>query len=367
MYKISEKIENISALCECENSILYYKKNGDLFVNDKKINVSNKIIGGSFLDTKRVIVYTATGQLVYDFTESKIIYSKDNYFGFCFKVDEFFIATKSVSDTIGSMTVNNWILFDYINNQEIESFNWDKNYGYPIYFDKNTIKIIFRGSAQSNKIICFVGRNEQFSWQYETYDIGFYRDLSTNSREDYEIRNIIGVVSGILWIDIKPAILLGLDIETGEAKHILKMPSPKSPLFEENGYAALYGYNKTVYDAVTNKLIGVNWWHYYEVDLSKSEPTLDLRFLKEECLVHKTVVSYPDRRCMDATHIYFADAADTTIAALNRATFKIDWVYRFTGSEAERIGTLMTIEVTNDKLYVLDHIGNLFIFEKNEV
>jgi hypothetical protein len=41
-------------------------------------------------------------------------------------------------------------------------------------------------------------------------------------------------------------------------------------------------------------------------------------------------------------------------------------VYRFTGAEANDIGVLMKIKVSDDKLYVLDHLGNLFIFEREK-
>jgi outer membrane protein assembly factor BamB len=258
------------------------------------------------------------------------------------------------------LIIDNWLLFDYVNNKAIESFNWDKNFGYPIFFDSNTYKTIFWGGNSPNEITCFTGKHEQLDWHYDTHTLG-------NNNHAYQILSVIAVVSGTLWLDIKPGILLGLNIETGKAKHILKMPSPQSALFDENAYGALYGYNKTVYDSITNKLIGVNWWHYYEVDLNKTEPTIDLHLLKDECIAHKTIVSHSERRCMNNTHIYFADAINTVISALNRKTFKIDWSYRFDGTEANDIGILMKIEVTNDKLYVLDHLGNLFIFQHEQL
>jgi hypothetical protein len=206
---------------------------------------------------------------------------------------------------------------------------------------------------------------DAFLWLIDVRKVvGFYRNIHTNAKEDFEILNIIAAVLGILWVDLAFGAILGLDIETGEVKYLFNMPTPKSSDFIENDYVHLHGYNHTVYDADTNKLIGINRWHYYEIDLNKDIISLDLRLYKEDSINLKVVASHPNRRCMDSTHIYFNDVENHKIAALNRESLKIDWVYKFDGSEASRLGNLCEIEKKGDKLYVFDHLGNLFIFKK---
>jgi hypothetical protein len=205
-----------------------------------------------------------------------------------------------------------------------------------------------------------------FLWNYDLLTLGFWRDIMTNSREDYEIKHWIGIISSVLWLGINAGIILGIDVETGEAKHILKMPSPKQSDFKEMGYESLFGTNRPVYDKATNKIVGISSWHYYEIDLNKSDISLELFYFKEECVKHQVIAWHTDKRCVDAQYVYYADAHAGRLAALNRHTHKIDWTYQFTGAEAERIGIPNIMEVTDTHLYVLDHLGNLFIFEKTK-
>ena len=360
MIKFIKNISNIGLVKIIDNSIFLCYRNGKLFFNENLL-VTN-VESQSFWKKNDILYYhNMEGEhCFYDFNTSKIIKGKNG---------------------IAWFTIENNLAFcSYDLNRGNDRWHWKSGIldlnsqiitkEYPSAKDMSLCAMSDNSYIlfQNIQTLCSISKTDgKTIWQSQIPKLGYWEDPLTKLHYDYKIGHIIGVISNILWIDIKQGMLLGIDIVTGEAKHIIKMPSPPSPQYEEGLYGALFHRdNTTVYDPKINKLVCLNTYHYYEVDLNKDEPTLEFRLLKNEFMTYQVLATHSSRRCMDDDYIYFLDTDNTAIVALNRVTFKIDWVYRFTGAEADEVGVLMTIEVMSNKLYVLDHLGHLFIFEKDE-
>jgi hypothetical protein len=357
--KLLNQIVNVAAVKVINKAIFICFKTGDLFLNDKLL--VQDVSYHSFWLKNNILYYhnTAGEHCFYDFVTHSISKGQNVI---AWETLEANTAFGSFQATKGK---DRWHWKSGIINIRSQAIIRE----YPNAQDMGLMAMTAMNYIFTTSLYHIVSISRETGdiiWRFDTFQLGFWRNLSTNSREYYEIVKKIGVIQNILWLEIKAGALLGLDVNKGQVKYFFKMPVLNSPFFEKNGYAALYSYNKTIYDSFANKLIGVNWWHYYEIDLNKAAPSLELQLFKEECLKYNTTVSHSDRRCMDETHIYFADAVNTKLVALNRTTLKIDWCYLFTGKEAKRVGTLMSVAVSDLKLYVLDHNANLFIFERAE-
>ncbi len=217
-------------------------------------------------------------------------------------------------------------------------------------------------------------------------DIGIWRRQthSVTYREEYAIRRAIAVVNDVLWLDISKGVIMGIDIQTGKTLHvfkekdaeIIKMEGKNTETKQYDFYhqTDLPEHPHTFYDEVTQKLFGVHNHQYYEVDLQ--DPKLQIYDLIDEYALYGDITPFKQetslvqlkawatRSCFDDTHIYFIvdNASKAQIAALNRQTLKIEWVYEFDDS-----GILMQIQVSSNNLYVLDNQATLHIFEKQDV
>lgn len=188
-----------------------------------------------------------------------------------------------------------------------------------------------------------------------------------------KINHFIGVVQGILWIDIdvimNGSFLLGLDAETGKCVHLLDTAENQN----EVNYVALVpnrlpSSTFTTYDDKRNILFGFAHDHFHwQVDLSEKSPKIKMWSVEDEMKKHHAFVSAFMNCGISDSHVFFpvgSIGSTPQVFALNRDTLKVDWQYFLT--EGGAYYTPTKVEVTETHLYVLDNTGTLHIFEKKE-
>lgn len=72
----------------------------------------------------------------------------------------------------------------------------------------------------------------------------------------------------------------------------------------------------------------------------------------------------PEGIAFDDNYIYFRDIEIATIGVLNRQTKQIEWYYRLYDTIPRTNVVINDIQVSDNKLYVLDTGGTLHIFER---
>lgn len=207
-------------------------------------------------------------------------------------------------------------------------------------------------------------------WQFNLSDIGRWYNEFDKKWEEGQVWNFVGVVDGILWVDVMAHTLLGIDVQTGELRHHLKETIIMNA-FPENYPTNIPYWGFSTYDKNLNKIWGIEGYSYWEVDLNETSPHIKIWYLGEELQKLGAAMSNLPMCGISATHVFFGVGSigkTPQVCALNRITLKIDWRYDFS-KEAENTEIAFSptkVEVTENHLFVLDSEGTLHIFEKQE-
>lgn len=176
------------------------------------------------------------------------------------------------------------------------------------------------------------------------------------------IGKIYGVVDNVLWLVSQRGILFGLDINNGGVMYHLNYDNVNT--FQEQGLVkAKYFYS--LFDESNKKLIGLSWQQYWEIDLTQPEKGLQVFNLKE--FNHSYFVDTwadPQGIVFDENYVYFRDIEISTVGVLNRKSKQIEWHTRINNLQPRPSTIINDIQISEDKLYVLDTGGTLHIFEK---
>lgn len=170
----------------------------------------------------------------------------------------------------------------------------------------------------------------------------------------------IGVYNNIFWVDLNQGTTLGIDIETGEIIHTLRVPD------EELTDSALNeGYYKpnlceTKLDVNNKMLLGIYHNRVWEIDLSGDKPYYKFWTLKE-LTDNQYILANPERWVFDDEYIYFVKIMSRDIIVLDRKTKTVKHVIHV---PAEDMGTIQNLIVEGDYLYFKDHLNSLFIMKR---
>ena len=241
-------------------------------------------------------------------------------------------------------------------------------------------RILFRDLQ--GRITCLFDDNKKAIYSFKTtlrslsLITGEYEwevDLGEKLGTYDSIAKIVGVVDEVLWVISQRGILFGIEINTGELLYHLNYDNVES--FKEIGnVSAKYFYS--LFDEANKKLIGIYRNQCWEIDLTK--PTTGLQVFDLEA-INPTYFSHPDFYfrgsywaapegvIFDNDYIYFRDIEVATVGIMHRQTKKIEWHTRLNDQEPMVRDVINDIQVSDNKLYVLDSGGTLHIFEKEEV
>jgi hypothetical protein len=184
------------------------------------------------------------------------------------------------------------------------------------------------------------------------------------------IAKIVGVVDEVLWVISQRGILFGIEINTGELLYHLNYDNVES--FKEIGQVNAKYYH-SLFDEANKKLIGIYRNQYWEIDLTN--PTTGLQVFDIEA-INPAYFSHPDFYfrgsywaapegvTFDSDYIYFRDIEVATVGIMHRQTKQIEWHTRLNDQEPRVRDVINDIQVSGNKLYVLDTGGTLHIFER---
>lgn len=212
--------------------------------------------------------------------------------------------------------------------------------------------------TQKNDLVLVDKTIGETIWQFKLFE-HFKYDRTWGDGEFY---HFVGVWNDILWIDINESHLIGVDIQTGLLKYDFCTPTkvfgnPTKPYHER-----LYGKLYSNIDKERNLLFGFNYDTYWEINLNDPTTPLYLYIFEEECSKYNCFLSL-QMYCLDRQKLYYVDAFNGTVASIDRDTKEFQFLYQFPEASA---GTLMEIQVSEDKVYILDNQSTLHIFEKEQ-
>ncbi|KAF2517832.1 PQQ-binding-like beta-propeller repeat protein [Flavobacterium foetidum] len=257
------------------------------------------------------------------------------------------------------------------NNKVLISFNRRKNnlgkkisdYHW-LHLEKNQLeKLLFIEKAQ-NKIFnrSVIITESEFLIKSLSLNTGKYEWEINLEQEIYNyqadgIQKIIGIYDGVLWLSCSKA-LWGIDISNGKILYTYTKPTEIMNLSDIK-LDFFRGYDGYI-DGENKKIVGFEHETYYELDLT--DLSLKYWIFTQECNKIAAYAPHIGNKCYTKTHIYFIDNINGKIVIFNRITKNFDWIYTFPPESCT--GILNDIQISKNKLYVLDTGGTLHIFEK---
>lgn len=337
MYININKIENVSPYniyCIDDNLCLIDKKNKNLFsvdINDIEVlwktnekNYSFSIVS-KYIVTNNLLIYDLNGKKVYEDKELVDWYDLE------------------LSDN-----KNNLVIYKTINEEkEIALYH---------LFDVN--KLVFRYKniiipspkeiinpdlficEKNNVIFLFDVKEKNILWQKDISKLTHYTEWD-DGHEEGNIRQVYAYEDSI--IVITQVFILRIDTQTGNIIYSLRLPTGLMSLFiiGDKGYGC-YGY------------------HYMEIDLGKGEL---LNYLRIENAIYKG--QEYDATMNKATfhngyvfHGLRLEGGMYAVGAINVATGKREWL------DLLSVNMVGKIQFHQDKMFISDTGGNLFIYEK---
>ncbi|WP_428665472.1 hypothetical protein [Runella sp.] len=230
-----------------------------------------------------------------------------------------------------------------------------------IFFDKDRFYV---SSSFSKKLISYSLTDFSLLWQYEFPKVEYSQGLSYAPAVSNGIENILGVYDSILWIVSDVGHLIGIESETGKCKYRLKVPD-NIPA-EWGNWEVFIPAQKSFIDIEKGIIFGLDYPNYWECNLNNPSETYLRYDISQVSKNHSIVPDFKGNWLGD--EIFFGQnsfAKDPThVGIFNRKTRQITWTSHELGNEGIFKG-LQKIEMTQDRLYVLDRAGTLHIFERD--
>lgn len=341
-YKLTNHLTTISSFEVTEQNLFVLKNGGDLFCND------NLIYGGveSFLSLDSAVIAISENKTNFLSLEGEL--------------------TRNIPKTILYHTLtNNSAVFS--SNLNLDTFTLD----YELISLASKERILDLGNLSfEEKIVrhytniflhnhlvinCVDIATQQLKWSLNASDVGVS-----------EFDKYLGFIDSRLLLACKSNTILEIDLPHGLITRSWK---------ELSGFGIGNDYKDIIpepsqfsLDHDQEKLIGTFNTYYIEIDLKSGEASY--RDLKVELQSHHISDFRPFRdHPFDESHMYltthtylpeYPNVDLGSVVALNRKTFKIDWMHTFTDAS---IGT-NTPKITKTHLYQRDTEKNLYIFER---
>lgn len=350
-----KKIEKLTAtFFWINNKALYYNNEDGFYLLNKlkTIKIYDKP------DGNRVLFYR--NELVILNSLNKVVYSSS-----------FFENLQIIKDVRISDILEDYIVFydkkptvtyTIYNLKNNTSFVFHKN-----YFEYYLNKIFY--TTIEKKVISLKKINILWSFNLSN-NFNFYRRSNyENAPDEYyeaEIIRIIGEYEGVLWLVLNNGRLLGLDTQTGNLKHDLL--KPLNFVGEEKRYFEVSLFSDI--DKDKGILFGISHTHYFEIDLKNPEESYYYYDISETCKQNQIEADYPSYDLVwHGNEIFIGqnqlhyDKYPCGVGIFDRATKQITWTSQLLEEKIIFKG-IKKIDYSENRLYVLDMEGNLYVFER---
>ncbi|WP_155284819.1 hypothetical protein [Capnocytophaga felis] len=183
--------------------------------------------------------------------------------------------------------------------------------------------------------------NFSLLWQKDFSEITNYKDYDGSLKQG-EIREIYSYNNTL--IVLTQLFILRINLQTGEIIYSLQLPAGLMTLSIEG-----------------DKAYGCYGYHYMEIDLEKGELINFVR-IENALLNGQEYNAIMNKACYKDGFVFHGlrlEGGQYAVGAINTKTGKREWISPLSVSMVEKI------EFHNDKMFILDTGGNLYIYEKN--
>jgi len=287
-----------------------------------------------------------SGNTIIDFN-GKILFEKNDFsFYHFYNTDKFIGFDRKIKKVVNS---DGEILFD---KKISKSFFFDKKMIFTLKYDKEIVLIGTEHPAQP-------------LWQFDFTQLGTFQNYDDETTAVI-VSQILGVYNNIVWFYTNSEWFIGLDIDTGEQKHLLKnVPANNldgnihNYLEETEGFRFLE--TKYTLDKEKGIIHGLIHDKYYQIDLTKTDPIASIYGLHEE-FKNKEIRPGNIKRhsVLVGNEFYFIMDEQAKFGIIDIETKKVKYVSPTITTKAR----LNQIQVSENKVYVLAFDATLYIYEK---
>lgn len=347
---------NIKSYALSKHGLFYLENTGSIIApsGDVICKIEEKWLGEIFVLSNYLVWQNGHGDsLIYDIDKEKEIFSSyESGIPITF-IPQDLTRKEYLHGAIDSNegTIN--VLFD-IQTFQYRSFDWF------IHATMDSANIII-ALTDYNQTINRVGLDGGVIWSY-TIDSKF-RDIR-GVLESERISRILGLYNGIIWVGVSSGRILAIEADTGKCVDVIKHNETANTVvdFDLNTRDGVPGIHYLQLDKKKDKLFGVVFDFYNEIDLNQPEAGRSYISLKDEFAKYEVRSNYTAEIPFDTSHIYFVDQKESKICALNRSTLKIDSCLNL-NLEKQGLRVIMDIKKLEDKLYVKDRYEQLHILK----
>ena len=348
MMKLQDIINRVSNFSIYDRERIYVTEDFDLFLNNKKVAFGIDLDNYDLYKNNTIICIKNDNTIVGDLVISNKQYLKSsiNYNSNTLILSGDFVLEYPKYSSV-------YYLYNLLDNSYKEVIRYES-----LKFILNTDDNLFLSNTEF--ITCFNYFCKEPLWQFSLNTIpNNPHNDNYNKEADWEVKKLIGVLEGKLWIALNHHTIIALDIETGALVHQIHtianfhcswLPSA-IPLPEA-----------TQIDETTHKLIGFMWEFYWEIDPTNG--AIQFYDLTNEFSVKK-IRSDITNFVLTDSKIYFASHFDSKIGALDKVTKKLTWEYEFQKEEGTE-PRIMELQGNENQLGALSSQGTLYIFEREE-
>ena len=329
MYKSIGEINDIVRFTYYKNELYIKNTQKELYSFNKVHLISNNVLD----------FYAYENHLAYNQESSFYIYNLELETTIC-KVNHYLLG-------INSFTTNQLCYVDvttnlllYVNDLDLSNERLLKtNYDWEFLFLSLDHLYIYN----KTKIVSLSIRTGENEWELDLEDYG-------------AIGKIIGVFNDKLWVGVGSKALVGIHVKNGEIIHLIEKPSAIA--YQSGEYNYFRGHDGQI-DIEAKKIVGFEYDTYYELDLE----TLDFNYwiFREEAKAMKIEARYAPQNIYKEEFIYFIDKLNFKIGVFDRKNKTIKEAVVF--SEKSCTGFLIDLQMTDDKMFILDSGGTLHIYE----
>ncbi|MDZ7933836.1 MAG: hypothetical protein U5M51_02445 [Emticicia sp.] len=218
-------------------------------------------------------------------------------------------------------------------------------------YNFNETPIIVKYSFNDGNVEWRFEMPPEYDWEEKTYSgkIEFHK---------CQIVLTLGCFENILWFALNSGILIGLSLETGKIE--TKFTPPESFPFR-TGFSSRH-----ILDEDNGMIFGLSYHYYWELDLKKTPLSMTLFDISETTQKNEMIIRLPQKLPYERNKIFMGDISGwvgNKIGIFDRITKQIVWTAQTNRDPSNCKPAVQKIEYSNNKLYVLDGLNTLIIYE----
>lgn len=188
-------------------------------------------------------------------------------------------------------------------------------------------------------------------WEFEVKTLGGTNQLLEKGEVKIGVKKLLGVHDETIWLALNIDMIIGIDAVSGRVKRLLGQDRFTEGRVKVEATQILHQ---------EEKMIGCYGADYWEIDLKSG--VVSVFDLREEFKTHE-IVNGRLSFAYDSEYVFFVDHYRSKVAALNRRSKRVDWLYKLP-EEAEN-KSLEKVFIQSGRLLLIDNGANVFVLSPN--